>query len=138
MVCLLRSILVSSLAFCLLTGCSLQNKPDSEEAAKSFLDSEFKTWMGGSKSSAVLASSPIGFKAPPVGYSIKSMFPDRPHLMAFSSDRGQPKDWQTWTAYKVNVAIEFKSQAGSPLEKIATYTLTWNPHESRWFLNERF
>jgi len=120
-----------------LPGCQMISAPDSEAAAESYLDSEMSKWIAGSRSEATTIESPIEALSAPIGYSIKSCVRDKPHFMAAAQGSGMPADWESWTAYKINVAIEFRSKAGSPMQKIATYTLTWNPVQQRWYLHQR-
>jgi len=44
----------------------------------------------------------------------------------------------SWPAFRFNVYIEWKSEAGTPLKDVTTYTATWNPHEKEWYIRERF
>jgi hypothetical protein len=108
----------------------------SEQSARDFFAGEFAKWIGGQESQAKTMLS--GAYLPPVGYTIKSVVPDQPDTMAFDTKNGIPDDWKTWPAYRFNVHIEWKSEAGTPLEKVITYTLTWNPQEKRWHIKERF
>ncbi len=109
----------------------------SEQAARSHFHKEFQQWIAGSKSEVTTMGYHSGLQ-PPIGYDIRSVAPESPDPLAFDRSSELPENWREWPAYKFNVAIEWKSQAGSPMEKVATYRLTWNSHEQKWYVNERF
>ncbi len=120
-----------------LSGCTA-NTAGSEAAARNHFDSEFKKWMAGQANTVSTMSSRTRGLSEPISYEIRSMMSDKPDLLAFKDPEKFPKDWESWPAYKANVAIEWKSQAGTPLTKITTYTLTWNTTEKLWYVTERF
>lgn len=113
-----------------------QVQEGSEEAARRHLAAEMDKWMADQESEAKTMKGAV--LAPPVGYEFRSVVPDEPDFMA----RGERTDLQTnyksWPAYKFNVYIEWRSKAETPLEKVTVYTLTWNPHEKKWYVRERF
>lgn len=76
--------------------------------------------------------------ASPISYTIKSIVADKPDFLALSDGDDLPDDWRTYPAYRANVGIEFRSEAGTPLEKVATYTITWNKPKDEWYITERF
>ncbi|SFJ58596.1 hypothetical protein [Planctomicrobium piriforme] len=125
----------------ILTGCIphtiFQAKEGSESAARSHFSSEMQKWMAGQDNDAATMSSRINSTLPPISFNVRSVVPDKPDPLAFAPGQTLPENWRLWPAYRFNVAIEFKSQAGTPLEKISTYTLTWNDNEKRWYLTER-
>ena len=99
---------------------------------------EFKKWMAGQESSAATQKAKIRVLLDPISYDVRSVVTDEPHFAAFDDVEKLPEDWKTWPAYRFNVAIEWKSKAGTPLTDITTYTLTWNAFEKRWYVAERF
>lgn len=118
-----------------MAGCGALTAPDSESAARSHLDKEFQKWIAGEASSVSMIEA-IG--AVPISYRVKSVVKDKPDSLSFNTEGDLPKGWENWPAYKFNVVAEFKSQAGTPLDKVATYTLTWNAQEKKWYARERF
>lgn len=120
-----------------LGGCTA-NTAGSEADARNHFDSEFKKWMAGQVNTVSTFSSRTRGLSPPISYEIRSVVEDRPYWMACADISKPPKDLESWPAYKANVAIEWKSEAGTPLTKITTYRLTWNASEKRWYVDERF
>lgn len=120
-----------------LSGCTA-NSAGSETAARNHFDSEFKKWMAGQENSVSTMMSRVRGVKEPISCDVRSVVEDGPDFLACADASKLPKDWETWPAYRFNVAIEWKSQAGSPMTNIATYTLTWNPTEKRWYVRERF
>jgi hypothetical protein len=120
-----------------LCGCS-GNAPGTEDAARKHFDSEFKKWMAGQESSATTMMAKVKGTLAPISYDVRSVLPDEPDFLANDPSHELPKDWRSWPAFRFNIAIEWKSQAGTPLTDITTYTLTWNASEQRWYVNERF
>lgn len=118
-----------------IAGCGALTAPDGEGAARSHLDKEFQKWMAGEDSSVSMIQA-IG--AVPISYRVKSVVKDKPHPMSLETASDLPKGWEKWPAYKFNVVVEFKSNAGTPVEKVTTYTLTWNAQEKKWYARERF
>ena len=120
-----------------LFGCTA-NTAGSEADARSHFDSEFKKWIAGQKNSVSTMSSRTKGLKEPISYEIRSIVSDQPDFLAFKDTEKLPKDWKSWPAFKANVAIEWKSQAGTPLTDITTYTMTWNASEKLWYITERF
>ncbi|WLD14682.1 hypothetical protein [Planctellipticum variicoloris] len=120
-----------------MIGCSAHTV-GTEAAARKFFDVEFQKWMAGEKNSVSTMVSRISMHQEPISYEIRSVVPDEPDFLAYDKAHELPKDWRTWPAFKLNVAIEWKSQAGTPLTNVTTYTLTWNADEKRWYVMERF
>ncbi len=120
-----------------LSGCSA-GSAGSEQAAKSHFQSEFNKWIAGESSEVTTMNYRINDLVAPIGYDIRSIVTDDPDPLAFGSSGDLPEDWRNWPAYKFNVAIEWKSKAGTPLEKVTTYSLTWNSDEKKWYVNERY
>lgn len=121
------------LAVCLI-GCSAETV-GTEAAARKHFDTEFKKWMAGQENSVSTIAS-IGAKEP-ISFDIRSVVPDKPDFLAYDKAGELPKDWKTWPAYRFNVAIEWKSKAGTPTTDVATYNLTWNTSEKRWYVDEQ-
>ena len=126
---------LSILAVSLLCGC-MANQEGSEAAARNYLDSEFNKWMAGETNTVSTMKARINSHEEPISYDIRSVVDGDPDFLACEDASKLPKDWKTWPAYKLNVAIEWKSQAGSPMTNIASYTLTWNTSEKRWYVME--
>jgi hypothetical protein len=118
-------------------GCS-DSSEGTPAAARKYLDAEFTKWISGQENDVTTMSSRTRGLAEPIRYDIRSFVPDKPDMFASKSVATLPGNWKTWPAYKANVAIEWKSQAGTPLTNVTTYTLTWNAVEKRWYTNERF
>ena len=134
---------VVALLLIVICGCSTGSTPDgSEAAARDYFDAEFRKWIGGQETEVSTMMSQIsGFKNP-ISYDVRSVVPDKPDALAIVADgrkfdEVQPEK-EGWTAWKFNVAIEWESQAGTPLTRISTYTLTWHPKEKKWLVRERF
>lgn len=115
-------------------GCS---NASSEAAAKQAMSREMNKWIAGEDSGAETMVHDIRGEAPPVGFEIKSIVKTEPDWRAHSQEE-EPKNLKEFPAYLVNVDIEFKSQAGTPLHNVATYTMTWNPDEEKWYIQEEF
>lgn len=127
-----------SLLFSLyLAGCS-GGALGTEAEARKFYDAEFKKWIAGQENLVATMESKIANKADPVSYTVRSVVPDEPDFQAQDRAKEKPKDWRACPVYRFNVAIEWNSKAGTPLTKITTYTLTWNPEEKKWYITERF
>ncbi len=108
----------------------------SESAARTHLEAELKKWIGGGETDAATLDGKLGGSLP-ISYTIKSIVPGEPDPLALFDDAPPPEDWRTYPAYRANVVVEFKSQAGTPLEKVATYTLTWNKAKKKWHITEQ-
>lgn len=126
------------LLIAMTSGCTGAAVPGTEEAAREYVAEEFKKWMAGQETEVATMKSETRALLPPISYSIRSVVSDKPHPLAFDKTKKLPADWATWPAYRFNVAIEWKSEAETPIEKITTYTLTWDPHGQRWYVHERF
>lgn len=122
------------MVFC-MCGCGTDS-PGTEAAARKYYDAEFKKWMAGETNTVSTMKSRIGSLQEPISYDIRSIVTGEPDFLACQDAANLPKDWRTWPAYKLNVAIEWKSQAGTPLTNVTTYTLTWNASEKRWYAME--
>ena len=104
---------------------------------RAHLEGELNEWISGSQSDGATQEGRLAGSSPS-SYTIKSMVPDEPDFLALSDGDDLPDDWKTYPAYRANVGIEFKSQAGTPLEKVATYTITRNKGKKTWHIKERF
>src|SRR5579872_5670747 len=102
------------LAVC-LAGCSGET-PGSEASARKYFDSEFKKWMAGQENTVSTMMSEIQGHLNPIAFDIRSVVPDTPDFLAKAKGSELPGDWKEWPAYRFNVAIETKSQAGTPLK----------------------
>lgn len=120
-----------------LSGCTA-NSAGSEAAARNHFDSEFKKWIAGESSAVATKRSQRLLFAPPISYDLRSIVAGEPDFLACQDHDKLPKDWNTWPAFKLNVAIEWKSEEGTPLTKVTSYTLTWNTDEQRWYVTELF
>lgn len=122
-----------------ICGCSSGSHPEgSEAAARSFFQAEFQKWIGGQASQVATMKSRTQNLKRPLSYDVRSVVPEEPYPLAFDPPQGLPKDWKSWPAWRFTVAIEWESQAGTPLQKVTTYRLTWNSHEKRWYVDEQF
>lgn len=118
-------------------GCSA-NTVGTETAARKYFDAEFTKWMAGDTSTVATKRSQRMMLAAPISYDLRSIVPGEPDILACQDPANIPKDWKTWPAFKLNVAIEWKSEEGTPLTKVTSYTLTWNTDEKRWYVTELF
>ena len=123
------------LAMALMVGCSATSV-GMEAAARSFFQAEFKKWIAGESSAVATKQSQRLLLAPPISYDIRSIVRGEPDFFACQDTEKLPADWQTWPAFKLNVAIEWKSEDGSPMTKVTRYILTWNSAEQRWYASE--
>lgn len=124
------------LCLSLISGCG-SGPAGSQEAAESHFDNEFQKWIAGKDSEVGTMAYHSGLQSP-IGFDIRSITSDDPDPLAYDRSYDLPKNWREWPAYKFNVATEWKSEAGSPMVKVTTYRLTWNSHEQKWYVNERF
>lgn len=127
----------SLICLSLFSGCGT-GPAGSQAAAQSYFDSECQKWIAGQESKVTTMDSRIKSLQAPISYDIRSITTDEPDPLAFDRSSELPENWKDWPAYKLNVAIEWKSEAGTPLEKVTTYRLTWNSHEQKWYVAERF
>ena len=123
------------LAMALMVGCST-NSVGTEAAARNFFHAEFQKWIAGESSAVATKQSQRLLLAPPISYDIRSVAKSEPDFLASRNMKEIPTDWQTWPAFKLNVAIEWKSEDGSPMTKVTRYILTWNSAEQRWYASE--
>lgn len=115
-------------------GCS----GGTEASARKHFGNEFTKWMSGQENEVSTMKSRIDNLLNPIGFDVRSVVQDKPDPLAFDNSHGLPESWKTWPAWRFNVAIEWKSRAGTPIEKVTTYTLTWNKPEQKWYVTERF
>ena len=113
----------------LVCGC-MASQEGSESAARNYFDSEIKKWMAGETNTVSTMQSRNQPLQEPIRYDIRSVVTGDPDFLACQDAANLPKDWETWPAFKLNVAIEWKSRASSPLTQITSYTLTWNTSEN--------
>ena len=134
-----RLMILSLALLCLSLICGCGTGPvGSQAAAQAYFDSEFQKWIAGQESEVTTMDSRIKSLQAPISYDIRSITSDEPDPLAFDRSSKLPENWREWPAYKFNVATEWKSEAGSPMEKVTTYRLTWNSHEQKWYVAERF
>ena len=127
----------SVLAVVLMFGCSAKTE-GTESAARKYFDAEFKKWMAGETNTVATKQSKWRLLAPPISHDIRSIVPGEPDFLASQDTTKHPEDWHAWPAYKMNVAIEWKSEQGSPMTDVTRYLLTWNVAEKRWYVTEQF
>lgn len=125
------------LAMVLIVGCST-NSVGTESAARRYFDVEFQKWIAGETTAVVTKRSQRLLLAPPISYDIRSIVRGEPDFLACQDTAKLPADWKTWPAFKLNVAVEWKSEEGSPMTNVTTYLLTWNSAEKRWYVTENF
>jgi hypothetical protein len=123
------------LVMALMLGCST-NPIGTEAAARSFFQAEFQKWIAGESSAVATKRSQRLLLAPPISYDIRSVARSEPDVLACQDTAKLPTDWNTWPAFKLNVAIEWKSDDGSPMTNVTRYWLTWNVAEQRWYVTE--
>lgn len=123
------------LVMTLMVGCST-NSVGTEAAARSFFQAEFQKWIAGESNAVATKRSQRQLLAPPISYDIRSVAQSEPDFLASRNMKEIPTDWQTWPAFKLNVAIEWKSEDGSPMTNVTSYWLTWNAAEQRWHVSE--
>ena len=118
-------------------GCNADTT-GTQAAARSHFETEFQKWIAGDESEVTTMEYHAMLLQPPIGYDIRSITNEKPDPLAFDRNLKLPKEWKEWPAYKFNVVIEWKSESKSPIEKVTTYRLTWNSHEQKWYVAERF
>ncbi len=119
----------------LTVGCST-NSVGTEAAARSFFQTEFQKWIAGDSSAVATKRSQRLLHAPPISYDIRSVARSEPDFLACQDTANLSADWKTWPAFKLNVAIEWKAEDGSPMTNVTKYWLTWNAAEQRWYATE--
>lgn len=130
-----RRVVTACLIICavITAGCGA----GTEQAAKGYFDEEFNKWVAGEESAFSTLSS--ARYLPPMSYSIRNIVAFKPELselpIGFMSS--SPEDFDSWPCYRLSVVAEFESKAGTPLEKVLTYTLIWDPHQEEWILHEQ-
>lgn len=134
---MLHKLVLATVTTATLIGCS-GGSPGSQRAAESYLNGELKTWMTGQRSEATTMNARVRSVDPPIDYDILSVVTDQPDPLAFTSQSSLTDDYTAWPAFRANVKLFFTSEAGTEMNRTVTYRLTWNPNESRWFLEERF
>lgn len=118
-----------------IVGCST-NSVGTESAARKYFRAEFQKWMAGETSAVATKRSQRQLLAPPISYDIRSIVQGEPDFLACQDTANLPRDWKSWPAFKLNVAIEWKSEDGSPLTNVTRYLLTWNSAEKQWYVTE--
>lgn len=94
----------------------------SEELARKHFAGEMAKWMAGQSTGESRTIIPIEFlQNRPLKYEVLSVIPHVP----------------TENSFLFNVSITFSSQTGSPLEKVITYIVIWNPETKIWFAMEK-
>ena len=125
-----------------LVGCSKFGgvQEGSEEAARAHLAAEFDKWIIGQENEAETDLSRIRGLAAPLAYKFPSVVPVKSDLLGIKTYKVKdlPDDWESWPAYRFNVYVEWRSQADTPLEKVTTYTVTWDTIKKKWYVKERF
>lgn len=124
------------IAILLFSGCSAPE--GSEAAARAHLDGEFHKWMSDQESEVATMNYRLHSLQTPIDYEIRRVVADKPDPLAYDTSGDLAEDWDSWPAYRFHVVIEWISKAETPLEKVTTYTLTWNPNEKKWYVSERF
>jgi hypothetical protein len=127
----------SVLAVVLMFGCSAKTE-GTESAARKYYDAEFKKWVGEETSAVATKRSQRMLLAPPISYDIRSIVRGEPDFLACQDVAKLPPDWKNWPAFKLNVALEWKAEDGSPMTDVTRYLLTWNANEKRWYVTEQF
>lgn len=131
------SLIVAVLLGLGLCGCSgASSQKGTESAARNYFHAEFQKWIAGESSAVATKQSQRLLLAPPISYDIRSIVRGEPDFFACQDTEKLPTDWHNWPAFKLNVAIEWKSEDGSPLTKVTRYILTWNTVEQRWYASE--
>lgn len=123
-------------AIILIQGCGA-GPEGSEQAARTYLEGEFNKWMSGQENEAATFKARLQSQVNPISYEIRSVVPGKPDPLAFAKPENLAKDWKEWPAYRFNVVYGSISQAGTPVEQVATYTLTWNAFEKKWYVKGR-
>lgn len=117
-----------------LSGCS---SAGSEQAAREHYHREFRKWIAGKENEASTFRYRVSHGLP-ISYDLRSVTADDPDPLAKKSGSKLPENWRDWPAYRFNVVLEGKSEAGTPLEIVVTYRLTWNAAEQKWYIEERW
>jgi hypothetical protein len=97
---------------------------------------ELNKWISGAKSEATTLDARLRL-ARPVAFEIKNVLPGKAAVLASLQEAETPsKEFEAYPTYRANVGLEFESQAGTPLTKIATFTLTWSTKRKVWYIRE--
>ncbi len=126
-----------AIALCLLImlnliGCDAVKPEASKEVAQALVELELAKWMSGQESE-IVSSHSLRRNEPPISYEIRSMVPAEPDVFAQTVEKELPSDWKSWPAFQANAVLHWNSQAGTPMQTVERFKLTWNPYEKKWF-----
>jgi hypothetical protein len=106
------------------------------ENARAHLTSELDKWVGGSPTTADTMEGRL-HGTRPASYAIESLVRGEPHLLASLKEEDTPNDeFKAYPTYRANVTLTFKSMAGTPTNRIATYSVTWSEKRKKWYVLE--
>jgi hypothetical protein len=120
------------LAMLIAVGCDAVKPEGTKEIAQAIIEQELAKWMSGQKSELVSSHS-LRRNEPPISYEIRSMVPAAPDVFAQTVQKDMPRDWKTWPAFQANAVLHWNSKAGTPMQTVERFKLTWNPYEKKWF-----
>lgn len=116
-------------------GCGTSTEGGPEDA-RAHLTSEFDKWVGGLPNAVgTLEAGARGVQ--PTSYAIESLVRGERHILATLKEPDTPSDeFKTYPSYRANVALTFKSVAGTPTSRIASYGVTWSEKHKVWYVIE--
>jgi hypothetical protein len=130
-----RSILFAFILI-LMSGCGALSPSGTEDAARNHFDREMKKWMAGQGSETKRASLEFSPLKPPISYEISSIVPGSPNPFAKAPDSPNPDNEETFPAFVVNAVLNWGSEAGTPMQTVNGFNLTWNTNEAKWYVTK--
>jgi hypothetical protein len=108
----------------------------SQQVVQTHFEKEVAKWMAGQTSKAKSASSDFIGKAPPIDYDIRSIVPAEPDPFAMSHDGPRQDNYASFPAFVFNTVLQWSSEAGTPMETVTKFNMTWNTNEKKWYIRE--
>lgn len=118
------------------SGCGVASQSGTEVSARKHFIDEMQKWMAGRESEAKRASLEFSPLKPPIGYEISSIVPGTPNPFAKSPDIPNQENEETFPAFVVNVVLNWSSEAGTPMQTVTPFNLTWNSNEAKWYVTK--
>lgn len=100
-----------------VAGCSYI--AGNEGQARSALKNKLDRWVAGDKTDHLMMPLELALVDSPTSYEIKSFIPN---------DKGSSKD----KSFLASVSLDFKSNAGSPTQRVLRYMVNWDEKAGDW------
>jgi len=108
------------------------------EGARAHLTSELDKWVGGLPNAADTMEGRVN-GAHPTSYAVESLVRGESPALASQEEPDTPSDeFKTYPSYRANVALTFKSMAGTPTSRMVAYSVTWSTKRKTWYVLEVF